>query len=73
MKIEELAGMQIWESDGHGKTVKGAKKTSSIQVREYIGPSGYLLLKTINYPIGNKEKRNAAIQKARDYIIESTE
>lgn len=70
MKIESLNGFQIWESDGHGKAVKGQKSTTGIQVREYI-ETGYLLLKTINFPVGNKIKREAAIQKARAYILEN--
>ena len=68
MRIESLNGFQIWESDGHGKACKGQKATTGIQVREYIG-TGYLLLKTINFPIGNKVKREVAIKKAREYIL----
>ena len=67
MKIESLNGMVIWESDGHGKAVKGQKQTTGIQVREYVG-EGYLLLKTFNFPVHDKDKRNKAIEKARDYI-----
>lgn len=70
MKIESLNGFSIWESDGHGKTVKGRKKTTSIQVREMM-TGGYLLLATFSFPIGNTEKRNAAIEKARKYILEN--
>lgn len=68
MRIESLNGFQIWQSDGHGKACKGQKSTTGIQVREYIG-TGYLLLKNINFPVGNETKRKIAIQKARDYIL----
>lgn len=70
MKVESLNGFQIWESDGHGMAGKGQKRTTGIQVREYIG-TGYLLLKTINFPVGDVAKRKAAIQKAREYIIDN--
>ncbi len=82
MKIEtitnEAGTYQIWESDGHGRSVKikggYSKKTTGIQVREYmLGGREYLLLHTINFPVGNIEKRNAAIQKARVYIKEFAE
>ena len=68
MKVESLNGFQIWESDGHGKACKGQKRTTGIQVREYIG-TGYLLLHTINFPMGDENKRKTAIQKAREYIL----
>lgn len=74
MKIETITNesgtYQIWESDGHGKNGKGLKKTSGIQVREYIS-DGYLLLANYSFPVGDIAKRNAAIAKARDYIKES--
>jgi len=72
MKIENLNGMVIFESDGHGKACKGDKKTSGIQVRQYIG-NGYLLLANFGFPINDKEAKNKAIEKARIYIKESTE
>lgn len=71
MKIQSLNGMVIFESDGHGKACNGAKKTTGIQVRQYM-VEGYLLLNTFNYPIGDNDKRNKAIEKARKYILEST-
>lgn len=71
MKIESLNGMTIWESDGWGKTTIGSKKQSSIQVRQPLS-HGYLLLFTAVFPVGNKIKRDKAIEKARQYIIEST-
>ena len=71
MKIEELNGMVIFESDGHGKAVKGTKKTSGIQVRQYIS-NGYLFLANFSFPVNDKEARNRAIEKARIYIKEST-
>lgn len=79
MKIEtvtnEAGTFQIWESDGHGRSVGTpghySKKTTGIQVREYIRAGEYLLLKTINFPVGDTIKRNKAIEKAREYIKES--
>ena len=78
MKIQTITNdagtYQIWESDGHGRSVgsKGnySKKTTGIQVREYIRPGEYLLLKNINFPVGNEVKRKAAIEKAINYIKE---
>jgi len=70
MKIQTIEDFAIYESDGHGKTTKGNKKSSGIQVRQYIH-DGYLLLATYSYPIGDNIKRNAAIEKARNYIKES--
>ena len=58
----------IWESDGHGKTGKGYKKTTGIQVRQYMPGGGYILMNTFNFPIGNKDKRDEAIAKARACI-----
>lgn len=69
MKIDEINGFVIWESDGWGKAVKGTKKTTTIQVRRFLPASGgYMQLAQFQYLIGNFEKREAAIQKARDYI-----
>lgn len=69
MKIETLNGFVIYESDGHGKATKGNKKTTGIQVRQYLN-QGYLLLANFSYPVGDTAKRNAAIEKARNYINE---
>lgn len=72
MKIEDYRDYTIFDSDGHGKATKGTKKTTSIQVRQYM-QEGYLLLKSISYPVGDLVKRKAAIEKARKYIDESFE
>lgn len=69
MKIEEYKGKIIFDSDSHGSSCKGAKKTTGMQVRENV-PGGYLLLKTFNYPVGNIEARNKVIAKCRAYIDE---
>jgi hypothetical protein len=79
MKIETLkttAGeFEIWESDGHGRSTgkpgNYSKKTTGIQVREYMPGGGYLLLTTFNFPVLDNEKRKNAIEKARKYINES--
>lgn len=68
---------QIWESDGHGRSTgkpgNYSKKTTGIQVREYMGSGGYLLLKTVNFPVNDLAKRIAAIEKCRQYIKEMAE
>lgn len=73
MKIETIGDYQIWESDGHGKNVKGNKKTTGIQVREYISTGGYFIKKTFNFIINNREKRAAAIFKARLFINQQSQ
>lgn len=70
MKIEEYRGKMLYESDGHGKAVKGQKATSSVQVRDYIRPGEYLLLKSISFKVGDTEARNRAIEKAKKYVDE---
>lgn len=72
MKVEDYRDKTIFDSDGHGKACKGDKKTTGMQVRDYIG-SGYLLLKTVNYKIGDIDARNNAIKKCRAYIDEDFE
>ena len=68
MKIKELNGLVIWESDGHGKAVKGTKKTSSIQVRQYMS-NGYMLLKQKTFPVDDTAKRDKAIYKCEMFIL----
>jgi hypothetical protein len=78
MKIETVStaagDFQIWESDGHGRSTGNPgnynKKTSGIQVREYMPGGGYLLLKTFNFPVSDAVKKKTAIEKAKKYIIE---
>jgi hypothetical protein len=69
MKVEQIEDFIIYDSDGHGKSTKGNKITTGMQVRQPLG-DGYLLLKTVNYPVGDLIKRTNAIQKCRDYIKE---
>ena len=73
MKIEDYKDKTIYESDGHGKAVKGVKITSSIQVRDYIRAGEYLLLKSISFKVGDSKARTSAIEKARAYIDEDFE
>ena len=72
--IKTIEDFQIWESDGHGRSTGKPgnynKKTTGIQVRQYIG-SGYLLLKTINVPVNDNPKKEAAIKKCIEYINET--
>lgn len=60
-------GFEVIESRGHGQSVKGGKKSSSIHVIQPSG-GGYLLKKSFRYMIGNKEQHQAAIQNAIKYI-----
>lgn len=71
-KIEDYRGKVIFESDGHGKASKGAKKSSSMQVRDNV-PGGYLLLKTVSFKVGDEIGRLNAILKCRRYIDEDFE
>jgi len=71
--IETIGKYQIWESDGHGRSVgtKGNynKKTTGIQVRKYGDVTdGYLLKKTFNYKIGDVSERAAKLFLAREFI-----
>lgn len=68
MKIEQSGIYEIHDSERHGKACKGHKLTTSIQVREPFGEDGYLLKRSFSYPVGDKVKREAAIDKARDHI-----
>lgn len=69
MKIDEINGFIIWETDLRGSFEKRARKTSVIQVRRFnVVSGGYIQLAQFQYLIGNGEKRLAAIQKAREYI-----
>lgn len=70
MKIKEINGFVIYESDRHGKNVKGGKKTTGMQVREYMDGGGYLLLHTVSFPINDVGKREAAIKRCETYINE---
>lgn len=65
--IQTIDRFQIWESDGHGKACNGQKKTTGIQVREYL-TNGYILKKTFNFVIGKAEKKAAALFHAREFI-----
>lgn len=72
-KIHTIGDFQIWESEGHGKNVKGGKMTSSIQVREYIRHGEYLLLNSFGFKVGSFNERNAAVEKALKYAKEQAE
>ena len=60
-------GFEIVESSRHGQAVIGTKKTSSIQIRHDLG-NGYLCLKSISFPVMDEEKKNKAIEKAKQLI-----
>jgi len=70
--IENYKNFQLWESDRHGKDVKGTKLTSSIQIRDYRVREGYLLVKQISFKLGNWENRLKAILKAKRLIDEGS-
>lgn len=61
-------GFDILESTGHGKAVAGTKISSSIQIQQPVGSNGYLIRKTISFPAHDIEKREAAIEKAKQLI-----
>lgn len=67
-------GYQINESKGHGKTVRGGKRTSTIRVEDhgkskYVTPGkDFLLIKQFRFTVGSKISRDRAIQKAKEYI-----
>lgn len=64
----EYKGYTIIESSGHGKVVKGMKKTSSIQIRQEGTPGYYLLLNQITFPVNDVQKKEQAFEKAKKYI-----
>lgn len=62
-------GYEIVESTGHGKNVKGYKKTSTIQVREPCPTGlGYYLKAQIRFTVGEDEEKKQAIQKAKSKV-----
>lgn len=67
------ANVLIVESSRHGKAVKGTKKTSTIQVREYTymkgsdKPSGYFLKGQFRFTVGDMASKAAAEAKAKKY------
>lgn len=66
----EYKGFEIVESERHGQAVAGTKKTSSIQIRQPAGSSGYLCRMSISFPVGDFEKMHKAIKKAKRLIDE---
>jgi hypothetical protein len=58
------ASIHIIESQGHGKCVKGGKRTSTVQVQDHCLEVGYLLLKQFRFTVGNSESRDKAWLKA---------
>lgn len=66
---QQYKGFTIAISKGHGKAVKGTKSTATIQVQDHNTiKDGYLLLKQISFPVGDSEKKQKAIDKAKEYI-----
>lgn len=62
-------GLVIQESTRHGKTVKGAKKYSSWQVRDYCLQEGsYLLLKEFRFKVDSISDKQEARQKAEEFV-----
>jgi hypothetical protein len=60
-------GYEIVESSGHGKNVKGYKKTTTNQVRKPC-PTGYYLKAQIRFIVGEDKERIRAIQKAKSKV-----
>lgn len=71
----QYKGYEIAESNNRGgKAGRGYNKTASIQVREWLsidretGEKLYSVVKHFSFPVGDSEKRQAAIAKARAWI-----
>jgi len=58
---------QIQLSRGHGKAVKGKKKTATIQVIENL-PKGYIIIKVFQFMVGNAVSKAKAMKKAENWI-----
>jgi len=65
-------GYEIAESIGHGKAVKGTKRTATIQVRQpayqdkaHKERRGYYLRAQVRFNVGDREGRKQAIEKAK--------
>jgi len=65
--IMEYKGYKIEVSKGHGKNVKGNKKTETMRVLEDLG-NGMLIKKQFSYSVNNLEKQNLAIKKCKMFI-----
>lgn len=65
--MEEYRGYIIADSRGHGKAVKGAKKVTTIQVREPL-KEGYLLKAQIRYKVGDIVGRVKAVEYAKAFV-----
>lgn len=70
--LSTIGNIIIYESDGHGKSTRGNKKTSTIQVRKKEG-EGYLLMKQYSFSVFDFIKKRAAIKKATEYAATLTE
>lgn len=68
--IREYGGYHIVESTGHGKTVKGDKKTSSIQVRTKPTEHGYFLKAEVRFTVDKFMAKEKAIARAKRHIDE---
>ena len=62
--------LTIRESTGHGKAVKGTKKTSTIQVREEYGGGAYMLVKQFRFKVGDRASRAKALEKAECFVTD---
>jgi len=67
----DYKGYEIAESVGHGKTIVGAKKTSTIQVRRWISHDMYMLVKQFRYTVNLSESRKKAVAKAIAFADEN--
>jgi hypothetical protein len=59
----------VAESKGHGKNVKGGKRTSTFQVRHYClaDPKDFLLKKQFSFMVDDRYDRSKAFSKASAY------
>lgn len=74
MHIETIGDYQIWSSDRPGKSVKGTKIKSSIQVRNYgAAKGGYFLEKQFSFILTDPTSQSTAITKAKEYIDRCTD
>lgn len=68
MKPISYKGFIITNTTGHGQSVSGQRKTMSIEIREDLGSTGYLVKKRFSVPINDEEKIANAITKSKKLI-----
>lgn len=61
-------GYIIAESRGHGKALKGAKRTATIQIREPVNEDIFLIKKIVRFRAGDQDQKEKAIARAKQYV-----